>query len=77
MTIGDIVTVFAILIVGIAMTIIGFAELRCYFWPTWRVGYRRDKPSFFSGLAWSALGLAIVALAAVKFCFDLTGRTTP
>ena len=75
MGIGDIVTVFAILIVGVAMTFVGFAELRSHFLPSWRVGHRRDKPSLASGIAWGSLGLAIVALATVKFYFDLTGKT--
>ena len=72
LTVGDVLTLVIFFSVGVVMLMVGLAELRSYFRPAWRIGYRRDKPSFFSGLAWLAIGVACIGLAVVMFC---TGGT--
>ena len=66
--VGDVLTLVIVFAIGVVMLTIGLAELRSYFQPSWRVGYRRDKPSFFSGLVWLAIGIVCIGMAVVTFC---------
>ena len=68
MDVGDLMTLVIVFSIGLVMTTVGFAELRSYFRPKWRIGYRRDKPSFFSGLAWTVIGVVCIGMAVVMFC---------
>ena len=72
LTVGDVLTLVIFFSVGVVMLMVGLAELRSYFRPAWRIGYRRDKPSFFSGLAWLTIGVGSIGMAVALFC---TGGT--
>jgi uncharacterized membrane protein len=68
MDVGDLMTLVIVFSIGLVMTTVGFAELRSYFRPSWMIGYRRDKPSFFSGIAWLAIGIICLGITVFTFC---------
>jgi TRAP-type C4-dicarboxylate transport system permease small subunit len=68
LNVGDVLTLVIFFAVGIVMLMVGLAELRSYFRPAWRIGYRRDKPSFCSGISWLTIGVICIGMAVVIFC---------
>jgi len=65
---GNVLTLVVVFTIGVVMLTVGLAELRLYFWPSWRVGYRCDKPSFFSGVAWLVIGVICIGTSVAMIC---------
>jgi hypothetical protein len=68
MDVGDILSLVVVFAIGILLFSVGVSELRRYFWPEWRTGYRRLEPSLGAGLSWLAIGIICIGMVVAMLC---------